>query len=529
MSAIGEGIGQLRATGGFLTGLRPFLRRRITPADSLAYLERRLERREEQLAALLRRAVFELPRSPYRALLVWAGVALDDVTRLLAREGVEETLRVLHRAGVQLSLEEFKGTRPISRPGLELPVQPEDFDNPLGTRQYESRTGGSAGAPRRILIGLDLLDHESVYHALFYARDSMPQRPAAMWLPAPPGAVGIKNALIRARLGMPVVRWFSQTDPHEAPAKHRAFGRAAELATRAWGSRLPRPQHTPASQAARVAGFLAGSRSRGAPAVLLTTPSAAVRACIAAAERGLDIAGTVFVVVGEPHTPAKAEAIARSGCTSASHYAMVEAGMIGLACRRPSAPDDVHLVSDKVATIQAAVSVGGNGTTVPALFHTTLLPSSPKLMLNVESGDHGVLEERDCGCGVLPGGYRRHLHSIRSHEKLTSEGMHFLGTDLITLLEQVLPARFGGQPTDYQLVEREVNGIPRVRMVVSPSVGPLDPAHVIGVSLAYLRGRGIGQRLMAEVWAAGGTLEVVRAAPHVTAAGKIQPLQKLEP
>jgi hypothetical protein len=33
--------------------------------------------------------------------------------------------------------------------------------------------------------------------------------------------------------------------------------------------------------------------------------------------------------------------------------------------------------------------------------------------------------------------------------------MNFLGTDLLRLIDEVLPARFGGAPTDYQFVERE--------------------------------------------------------------------------
>jgi phenylacetate-coenzyme A ligase PaaK-like adenylate-forming protein len=235
--------------------------------------------------------------------------------------------------------------------------------------------------------------------------------------------------------------------------------------------------------------------------------------------------GAHFILVGEPLTDAKAAVIAAAGAVARSHYAMVEAGMIGLACQHPCAPDDVHLVSDKVATIERERLVGG--TPVRALLHTTLLTASPKVMLNVESGDYGVLEERDCGCTTLPEGFRRHLHDIRSYEKLTGEGMHFIGTDLLCLLESILPARFGGHPTDYQLVERERDGITRVALVVSPSVGPLDAGEVVEAVLAFLRQRGVGQQLMAEVWANGATLEVERAAPHVTAAGKIQPLRKL--
>jgi hypothetical protein len=38
----------------------------------------------------------------------------------------------------------------------------------------------------------------------------------------------------------------------------------------------------------------------------------------------------------------------------------------------------------------------------------------------------------------------------------------------------VLPARFGGNPTDYQFVERERHGLPKVSLVVSPHIGSLD-------------------------------------------------------
>jgi hypothetical protein len=442
---------------------------------------------------------------------------------MLADLDVERTLERLYDAGIHVTLEEFKGLRPILRPGLEVATKAEDFDNPVSARQYEARTGGSTGAPRRILVGLDLLEHESAYHAAFY--DAAHARGvAAMWLPAPPGAVGIKNALIRAKLGRPIARWFSQNRPSAAPMKHLAFARATSAAAGLWGARIPAPEYLPASDALRLARFLAEHR----PAVLLTTPSAAVRVCRTAREHGLDIGGSYFVVVGEPYTKAKDDIIAAAGCSAGAHYAMVEVGMIGLACHRPTAPDDVHLVSDKLATIQRSRRVDGHGHTVAALVHTTLVPASPKLMLNVESGDYGVIEERDCGCVTLPRAFRRHLHTIRSYEKLTSEGMHFLGPDLLTLVEQVLPNRFGGGPNAYQLVEREVGGMAKVQLVVSPAVGPLDHDTVVDSTLRFLRERGVGQQLMAEVWANGATLEVVRAEPHETHAGKVQALRKVE-
>ena len=65
-----------------------------------------------------------------------------------------------------------------------------------------------------------------------------------------------------------------------------------------------------------------------------------------------------------------------------------------------------------------------------------------------------------------------------------------------------------------------------VRLLVSPTVGEVDGAEVAATTLSFLRSRGIGPMLMTEVWENGDTLEVVRAQPHATGAGKIQPLQR---
>lgn len=159
---------------------------------------------------------------------------------------------------------------------------------------------------------------------------------------------------------------------------------------------------------------------------------------------------------------------------------------------------------------------------VQALVLTTLQPTASKLMLNVESGDTGVLAERDCGCAIGAAGYRLHLHTIRSYEKLTSDGTNFLGGDLVRLVENVLPARFGGGPTDYQFVEDEQNGLPRVRLLVSPRVGAVDETAVLEHALAALADGGGWRQMMAGIWRDGTTLTVERAEPFSTPAAKIQ-------
>lgn len=121
-------------------------------------------------------------------------------------------------------------------------------------------------------------------------------------------------------------------------------------------------------------------------------------------------------------------------------------------------------------------------------------------------------------------GFDLHLRDIRSYEKLTSEGMHFLGTELIALLEEVLPRAFGGGPSDYQLVEQEEGGLSRVQLVVRPSVGPIDEPRMVRTALEFLASYSRGHQLMANFWQDGSTLQIRRQEPFTTKAGKILPL-----
>lgn len=250
--------------------------------------------------------------------------------------------------------------------------------------------------------------------------------------------------------------------------------------------------------------------------------------CLAAREQGLDIAGTFFRVGGEPYTPAKARVMADSGSRAVCHYTMSEIGRVGLACAAPRDLDEVHLLTDKLAVIQRDRPVGTSGVTVRALYLTTVGLSTPTVMVNVETGDHGVLEERACGCLLHVSGYTIHRRRIRSYGKLTSEGMTFLEGDLISLVEEVLPARFGGSPTHYQFVEEEEGGLARMSVVVSPQVGSVDDAEVVSTVLDFLASRPGAQR-MVERWRAGQTLRVVRREPYRTGTAKILPLHILPP
>jgi hypothetical protein len=100
--------------------------------------------------------------------------------------------------------------------------------------------------------------------------------------------------------------------------------------------------------------------------------------------------------------------------------------------------------------------------------------------------------------------------------------MTFLDVDAIRVLEEVLPARFGGVSTDYQLVEEEADGgAPRLRLLVRPEVGPLDHNRVAEVFLGTLASGKGAERIMGRVWRDGQVLRVERQAPFATPSGKI--------
>jgi hypothetical protein len=104
--------------------------------------------------------------------------------------------------------------------------------------------------------------------------------------------------------------------------------------------------------------------------------------------------------------------------------------------------------------------------------------------------------------------------------------MHFPAADLIRIVEAVLPARFGGGPTDYQLVERAEGPLARVVVLVSPRVGTVHEPDVAAAVLDGLAIGGAGQRMMAAYWRSAGVIEVVRREPRATSTGKIPALDR---
>jgi hypothetical protein len=184
--------------------------------------------------------------------------------------------------------------------------------------------------------------------------------------------------------------------------------------------------------------------------------------------------------------------------------------------------DDLHLLHDLHALIQPSPLAAAGQLPAGSLLITELLPTTPMIVLNVSLGDHASLTTRRCGCPLERVGWTTHLSSIQSHEKLTAGGMTFLDTDVIRVLEEVLPARFGGGPTDYQLLEDETgDGVPQLTLLVHPRVGQVEAGTVTEAFLTALDGHGGLERMMALAWRGAGLPRVERRPPLATEAGKI--------
>jgi hypothetical protein len=503
----------------FAGGLRGFLEQKLTLEDCRRKLEESLRRREESFLLLVERGIFGNFRNPYRSLLEWAGIALEDLRSLVRKEGIEGSLEKLFDAGVYLNLDEFKGIQPIVRNGLIIPRA--NCDNPLLARHFEGCTGGSRGVERRLIIDFDAIAHDAVSNGLFLQGRGLMNRPAALWRPVPPGASGLKRCLIHAKLGIPVERWFTQNkwDIRTGPLKSYLFTSYAVYGSRLYGSPLPVPEYTPALEALRVARWLARKKGEGTPAFLDTNVSSGIRTCQAATEAGLDIGDSFLRLGGEPLTEVKARLVAGTGCQVGCHYSMSETGPIGVCCGDAQWADEVHLLSEKIALIRRQKPLDSGYNALP-FYLTTLLPQSPKIMLNVDSGDYGEVEVRRCGCPLEHAGLHIHLHNIRSYEKLTSEGMHFLGGDILKLVEEVLPKAYGGGPMDYQFVEQDRGGLPEISVMVSPRLGAIEESQLIETIIDFLGARSRGERMMAERWAQARTLKMVRRNPLSTGSAK---------
>jgi hypothetical protein len=290
------------------------------------------------------------------------------------------------------------------------------------------------------------------------------------------------------------------------------------------GAKIPRPERVGLDEASIVARWMGDTLDAHGACILQVPVSRALRVALSAQELGIDLTGSFFRVAGEPLTPAKAKAIMASGAQINTSYGYSEIGRIGFGCGSRVGINDVHLTMGQAALIQHDRRVPGTEIDVPAFLNTALHPAAPMILINAESDDYGIVEERPCDCLLGELGLTTHIGEIRSFQKLTGEGMTLVASDIVRILEEDLPAAHGGSPLDYQLVEDEdADGFTRFHIRVSPRIS-IESEEAVARTFIEAIDRIGGRAAVSPLLEQGGMLRVDRTEPVWTGRGKLMSL-----
>ncbi len=491
-------------------------------ADPPAVVRRMLDNRESNFLNLMRTAVFGNPASPYHQLFAWAGCTYGDLEHAVRKDGLEPALRSLRDAGVYLAHDEFKGARPVERGGKQMMVDSATLANP-DPRYQRATPEGSSGSRSRGTTTWRSLEYHTYREALecvLYA-DHRAGREDVRVEEVLPATGGIRNVLHHGlRHGRPR-KWFAMS----GDAHYHALTRLLLLELRALGVPLWLPQILPHNDFSPVAEYIAERKRAGAALVVNGTASKLVRIAAAAMDLGLDISGTLFISGGEALTEAKRAVIEKAGIEVHARYVTSELGIVGVGCRQMQG-NCVHLAMDSMAAITRRRVAPLSDVEVDSLMFTTLLPFAATIGVNLEMDDAGELGPASCDCPLKHLGMTQQIDDIFSYGKLTGYGTSLMGGEILTLLEERLPAKFGGVPSDYQLVEREGTSQTELELRIHPRLKIASAEEVRVYFLEEIRGLW-GGSLTRRFWTRSESVRAVVAEPYMVGRGKVHALHLL--
>ena len=514
---------------GLLTGARflarvpVFLRRRFTLEEARAIHAARLAERESRWLDFVRRAVFGSSGGVLHRLFDHAGVSFGDLRGLVDREGLEGALQQLFEAGIYITSDEFKGRIPLVRGSLSLELEPASLRNPLAAFHVPARSGWSRSRAAPFLMDLEYIRACAVACALYLDAHGGSTWKKGTW--ETPGAGARFRLLKYSCFGDRPVAWFTQVDPTAGlDPVFRWSDRALRLGGSLAGVRVPRPVLASPEDPLPMARWARQVLDSGGEPHWFSFASSVVRLATAAREAGIDLTGSHASLAGEPVTKGRVDTIRSAGIEPLARYGTIEAGPIAYACRNPRAPDHMHIVRDLHALIQAGPG-SASGLPEDAVLLTALHPAAPFSMLNFSMGDEAELDEDSCGCPLESLGWQPRIKHVRSFEKLTAGGVTFDDARITRLLEETLPERFGGGPTEYQLVEEEsARGEPILVLRVHPRLGPVPEDEILDTLLSGLGGESPIHRVMEQHLRAIADVRIERSAPLITRSSKIMHL-----
>ncbi|MFH2059861.1 MAG: hypothetical protein ABIJ59_13285 [Pseudomonadota bacterium] len=513
-----------KATGDIL---RNVFKASLTLEQSRQIITDRMNNREKNFIDLLETTVFPFPQSPNRLLMEHAGYKLDDIKNLVAELGLEKTLEQLCSDGVYFDILEFKGKKDVVRGGRTFKFKEKDFSNPLLTQGFKTQSGGTRSSGTKMVVPLEYIREHNPYNIIASHEYDTLNNPSIIWLPILPAGEGLFFNLRFAAMGNPPVKWFSQVDEKyiKPLLVDKVKTKISTWMAAYYGKKMPGPQFVDMRKTQIIAKWMDANLKDSKGFTVVTYASSALRLIMTAKQLNLNIGKTVFWLMGEPLTEKIYKEITSYGCKAFSLYGCNELMLIGHGCGNPAYPDEMHICNDKLAVIQYDRNVEHSDTSVDAFLFSTILKTSPKILINTETGDFGKISKRDCGCGFEDLGFTWHMHEVRSFEKLTAEGATFIGSDLIPLIQDTLPSEIGGNATDYQFVEEsDEDGIPKLYMNISPSIGAIDEDRICKLVFEALSTEDYNHAYSMSYWSQSKTLQIKRTNPIPTKRGKIVPL-----
>ena len=502
-------------------------RERVTLRQAEEQIKWLLETRVERFLELARLQIYERPDSPYLRLLKHARCDFSDLQAQVRRHGLERTLAALAKEGVYLTSAEFKGKTEVVRDGDCFTVSPKDFERRKSSGGFTIQSSGTRNAPINTFSSIDWRVLRSMINVINYTAQDIFSKAYAVYLPVLSGRVS--GPLMRGKAGIPTERWFApkiQVNSWLETKYHRWITSLTIIVANRFGPKIAQPEFLEVGDVRPIVEWILQKKREGKNCYIQTVLGNSVRICRAASSMEVSLEGTVFQGAGEPLTESKRAIIERAGARIVANYSFGGSINAGHACGNPLFTDEVHVQQSLLALVEHPKSLDDTNPGIHPLMGTTLHPMAPRLLLNVENGDYATMITRDCGCALEKVGFTQHLHTVRSFEKMTSEGMNYSGTDLFALLENIIPSEFGGGPGDYQLVEEEDDqGQTRLTLMVRPDVGAVDETKLLS-RLQHLLAQGSpNNSFMATVWKESGTFRIKRETPYASDRGKVLPLR----
>lgn len=510
-----------RSGAGVARGLRWLAKNPVSLDEARRVVAEEASTRPARFLDQLDALVWSHSSGPIARLATNAGLEAGDVRALVDEHGLEGALERLRDVGVYVSYEEYQGRVDAVRGSARFSFSPADFFNPATKADYMATSGGSSsGRGTPVELSFAWQRRQGRQRPIQHEMAGVRGKPAAVWLPVFPSAAGFGAVMKNMAGGSTPERWFSQipTDLAGITAHKQAANRFLPALAALTRTGLPSPRHVPSDSPEPVVRWLSDAVSRAGGAIITGYASSLTSAARWAVDHDVDLSGVVANPASEPVTAGKLAVMAAAGMRAYSMYAFTPEGTVAIGC--DSCTGEEYHVWDQDLAVITRRRPRGDGTDVDAFCWTSLALEAPRVMVNVENDDYGVVRHGlSCDCALAELGLTTRVSEIRGISKVVTAGISLDGELFDQLAEVDLPGRLGGGPGDFQFAESDDGSGTVLVLRVHPRIGEIDHADALEVMGAVLGGSDNGV-LARSVWSKDTGLRIERCAPSVTVAGK---------